>query len=291
MNPIFVVGGSRTGSELIRNILNTYSDIELLPEMALMYPRHLHRDFMSSAKHILKRLKDDRAVEELVDLMYSKTLYGMFWKHVDGSMGIERGELMRRLLLSDRTPRDILAILMEMCAESHGKSMFGAKFPVHIAYVSILREWFPGCKLIHTIRDPRASYASQARKREARWGLSIGRFWERLLQYIHINIQFRSQARVHERLKSEGNYFLLRYEDVVRNPESVLRAACDFLEIEFKNEMLKPTLRNSSYGEINRVPGKIEVSSLYSWKDNISSVGSRLMMILNRRQMQSFYYV
>ena len=42
--PVFVIGGSRTGSELVRNILNSYSVIYLLPEMALVYPGYLHDD-------------------------------------------------------------------------------------------------------------------------------------------------------------------------------------------------------------------------------------------------------
>ncbi len=289
-SPVFIVGGSRTGSELIRNILITCSEIDLLPEMALIYPRHLHRDFRSRTRSIRRNLHDDRAINDLVELIYSGQLYGMFWEGIGQDLGTNKKPLRERLLASDRTLRGIFLALMELSADVHRKTIIGAKFPVHISYAPILRTWFPNCKIVHTIRDPRASYASQARKREKKWTTKTGMAWERALQFAHINIQFRSQVWLHRHLADQGNYYLLRYEKLVENSERELRTLCKVLEIDFSDQMLKPTLRNSSYGEKNRVGGEIAVNSLDSWRKYVTPAASRIMYALHASALRSMGY-
>ncbi len=79
MRPVFIVGGSRTGSELHRTILRNSLEIDLIDEMWLLCPAWLHPDFESTVRREIGDLSDDRNIEELVRLMYSGRLYGYFW--------------------------------------------------------------------------------------------------------------------------------------------------------------------------------------------------------------------
>ena len=44
-SPIFIVGFSRTGSTLLQNLLNTYTEVCIAPELHIHWPTRLHNDF------------------------------------------------------------------------------------------------------------------------------------------------------------------------------------------------------------------------------------------------------
>ena len=45
---------------------------------------------------------------------------------------------------------------------------------------------------------------------------------------------------MHLQLECLNNYRLFRYEDLLADPERVLRELCDFIETDFTEEMLEP---------------------------------------------------
>ncbi|MDQ3581427.1 MAG: sulfotransferase, partial [Pseudomonadota bacterium] len=160
--PIFIVGGSRTGSELHRTILTHSPRIDLVEEMWLLCPSWLHTDFATHLERSVGPLMEQGAIDRLMDLMYSKKPFGYFWSVIDRDLAPEA--LRAALLQSEPTLRGVFDAILTAHAQAKGKPIRGAKFPVHYSYVDLLVEWFPDCKIIHTVRDPRAVYASQASK-------------------------------------------------------------------------------------------------------------------------------
>ncbi len=103
-----------------------------------------------------------------------------------------------------RTLQGVFAALLKVHAAANHKSIPGAKFPVHYSYAERLIEWFPDCRIIHTVRDPRAVYASQATKHTKDERSMSKVLWKRLQRFVHINIQSWWTTRVHERMKGRG---------------------------------------------------------------------------------------
>ena len=156
MEAVFIVGCSRTGSKIYMNFLR-HTPIDMTPELHFINPKWLHHDFIRDTVKRVGSLQNDQNVDILVDLMYSNHFYGSFWKHID----IDRKNLKKRILLSDRSFKDLFKAILEEHAVSKNKDIYGAKFPVHVSKVSRLIEWFPNCRIIHLMRDPRAIFASQ----------------------------------------------------------------------------------------------------------------------------------
>jgi hypothetical protein len=289
MCPVFIIGFSRTGSSLLQHILHNYTPISIAPEMHLLWPRRLHRDFAWSLRNQFGEVDSDEKVDRLIEFMFSKRPIGAFWQVID-KMHLDVNTLRRRILVSDRSVRSIFDALISGLAESCHKEIMGAKFPVHYSYVNKLLEWYPNCRLIHTIRDPRAIFASQFHKRAKGNGRIMMRLWVGILQFVHVDVSFNGVVRMHQKLKNLSNYYLYRYEDAVARPEDSLRQLCGFLSVPFTQEMLTPRVRyNSSYGKIQISKG-FHRSSVDAWQKKLPKSVAGMIRFLNAAAMRKVGY-
>jgi hypothetical protein len=68
-------------------------------------------------------------------------------------------------------------------------------------------------------------------------------------------------------------YRLLKFEDLVSDPENQIKQTCNFLEIDFQSEMLtKVDNLNSSYNAQRHSTNGFDPSTLERWKDYINPV-------------------
>ncbi len=288
-SPVFIIGGSRTGSEMHKTILNLSREINIVNETWFLCPWWLHTDFAAQARRSIGNLSDDAGAAKMVDLMYSRKLFGYFWTTIDQE--IDRNILQAELARSDRTPRAVLAIVMKLHAQAKNKAVPGAKFPVHYSYAGKLIEWFPNCRIVHTVRDPRAVHSSQAVKYLREHHTKLERVSMRAVHFAHISIQSWWTARIHTQLRGYRNYYMSRYEDVVRDPEASIRKLCEFLEIEASETMLQPIQYGSSYRRSKPGVRGINQESVDAWKSKLNRVTIGLINVLNRKALQTFGYV
>jgi hypothetical protein len=96
--------------------------------------------------------------------------------------------------------------------------------------VPIIAELYPRAKFIASLRDPRAVVSSEL---NAEWGAlsvdQIARRWRRVVD-CHREL---------ERSLPADRYMMLRYEDLVRQPEENLRRVCAFLGESFEPAILR----------------------------------------------------
>ena len=128
---------------------------------------------------------------------------------------------------------------------------------------------FPDCRIIYTIRDPRAIYASQHHWHKE--GLSG---WDTISFVFNLADSCKSAfSRVRRVLdRREENLLLVGYEGLVESPKKAMKKVADFLGIAFHEILLRPTcmnelcVANSSFSEEENSPGKIFVSSSTRWR-------------------------
>ena len=277
---LFVVGRPRTGSTLLRQMLNRSPRICLAPET----------HFMRRARHVqmARRLREavgPNGIRALVDTLYTPDRYSTtgYWNWL--RRNVPADEFAERLQITDLTPRALLSLAMRMYAErwctTADAMMVGEKSPEHLAFVPQLLSWYPRARFIHTFRDPRAIYVSELRRRQAgRWGIKQRLPWlpaaviDPLLAPIeaaHVALAWRRAAHLDRAYRHDvgDRYLLVRFEDLVVNPESELRRICDFLGIPFDASLLDVRITGSSYAADRHSGEGLDPQAADRWREHL----------------------
>ena len=209
-DPFFVVGAARSGTTLLRVILDSHR--------RLVVPRE-SRFIVGGGWGRLRRRHRPRTLEELLahpDLR-------KWWLIDDDAV---RRKFSRH---SDPTYRDLVSAPFEAYAEVMEKPRWGDKTPDYVHHLRELLELFPGARVIHVIRDGRDVAASLAERPFGPPSPVVGAFrWRR---YV------RAGLRAGRWLGPE-RYLEVRLEDLIREPERVARGICAFLGEEYDPGML-----------------------------------------------------
>jgi hypothetical protein len=276
--PVFIIGGSRTGSEMLKTMLCESPEQDFVDELFLLCPAWLHPDLASGLERHVGDLTADGALDRLVAFLYSGKPYGWFWEHAEEQLDSDL--LRKRLQERPLSLRNLFDAVMRTHADMRGKTRLGAKFPTHYSYTDRLLEWYPDCRLLHTTREPKAVYASQSAKHTSADDPAWDRAAMRFKQFVHINLQVSWTGHWHRRLAGRENYRLVRYEDIVGNPEASLRGICAFLRLEFHDRMLNPKRYGSSFVKVRGARG-IDSASVERWRRELSPLTARLIDTLH----------
>lgn len=114
------------------------------------------------------------------------------------------------------TPADGLRTFYRLCAARQNKPRWGDKTPTYTEHITTISNHLPEAYFIHVIRDGRAVAASRRH-------LSFGPGPDIVSQARDWGSKIRS-ARAQGR--SCPNYTEIRYEELVRDPQTVLRNVC-----------------------------------------------------------------
>jgi Sulfotransferase family len=114
-------------------------------------------------------------------------------------------------------------------AEREGKPRWGAQTGLIERYADHLFEAYPGVKVIHMVRDPRDRYEASL----ALWPDGKGRAGG-------ATARWRYSVRLAERnlRRYPRDYRVVRFEDMVKRPDEVLREVCAFLDEPYVPQML-----------------------------------------------------
>ena len=286
--PVFIIGGSRTGSTMLQTILEKSPELDITDELLVYCPSWLHTDLATHVERDIGSLSADDALDKLVALLYSGKPFGWIYSEIEREM--DRDLLREELQRQPLDMRSITHAMLVTHARMRNKSRIGAKFPMHYSFVDRLLEWYPNCLLIHTTRNPKAVYASQAAKYASDDDDWITKNYNKFKQFVHINLQVSWTARIHRRLASKPYYRLLRYEDLVQRPEQELRALCEFIDIEFRSDMLTPEQFGSSFDDITEGGAGIDQAALTRWRTTISPLTAKFIDIVHSRSFALFGY-
>jgi hypothetical protein len=299
---LFIVGSPRTGSTLLRHVLNRS------PQVCLASETH----FLKSAGRLklAARLADvgaapaERRRAALEDVL--RDLFGpRFWVWL--RRNIEPDQFASRLLATDLTERALFDLLLQLYVETQcaGRAVTirGEKTPDHVYGLATLAEWFPAGRFIHTFRDPRAIYASRIVRSEAgKRGMKArlpgipARLLDPILaplEVVETSRVWLDAARLHrryERVLGE-RYRLIRFEDLVTEPEATVRGVCEFIGIPYAAELLEQTVVvGSSFEEDRHAAAGFDRRSVDRWRTRIHPLVRTWFGVVGRRELKRFGY-
>lgn len=251
---VSIVGASRSGTTLMERTLDSHSQLSIAAENN--YMGHLiRREGIRFKLRRLGSLRDDAVVERAVDFLYSgefrkrsiQNNWG-YWRWL--KRNVPREDLIEALLRTDRSERAFFETCLAQYRDATGKQVIGEKTPSHFLYVDDLLRWFPGGRVVHMMRDPRAVFASEIGRRQGqiRDGKDIGLFdhlarspraMRLALMALVTRSWGQSAARASRALKQHGDrYRVQSFEALVANPEQQLEELVDFLGVPLESAML-----------------------------------------------------
>ena len=140
--------------------------------------------------------------------------------------GLDAAELTRRVVNDCRCTGDFLRVFMGMTADAQGVGRWSDCTPAHVAHLPRIKAEIAEARVIHVIRDGRDVALSAAR---------LG--WQRSLLGVALSAQqmaavsWQRTVRVGRAAgqKLGADYLEVRFEDLVRQPASVLQHVGRFI--------------------------------------------------------------
>jgi hypothetical protein len=226
-NPyVFVVGSPRSGTTLLRRIVDAHSQIAITPESQWIVEYYNRRIGVTPegvvTRELVPRLLEHPKFHQVGAGV--EDLEGLF----DGPGPVEYATLVSRLF--DRYCR------------AQGKSLAGDKTPVYVRQIGVLHRLWPRARFIHLIRDGRDVCLSLLNwKKKAARMTQLFSTWEEDRVDTAALCWERDVCRGREqgRLLDSGLYHELRYEALVTRPEEEVRDLCCFLGLPYEADMLE----------------------------------------------------
>jgi hypothetical protein len=204
--------------------------------------------------------------------------------------------LVARLRPEQRTSAGVFAAVLQKLATEAGKRFACEQTPRNIFYAARLLQIYPGARVVHLVRDPRAVLASQKNRwrRKSLGGANVP--WSEVVR-VWVNYHPLTMARLwvkaHQAaldLARHPRFLLLRFEDLVADPEQEVRKLCEFLGIGFERDMLEVPQVGSSNRPNREAQKGISKDVLNRWERVLGRGEVALCERIARPLMERFSY-
>lgn len=248
--PFFVVGAQRSGTTMLRLMLNRHSRLNV-PFESLFITEMFHKlpGFGDLSRHDNMRM-----------------LLGAICAHPFVIKGRLVPDPAAVLAGKPKDYPELVDRIFSLLAAARGKHRWGDKTPSYVEEMETLWRLFPGCKFIHLVRDGRDVATSL---RGLSWGskdlVKLARDWS-----WKVTLGRKLGEMV------PGHYLEVRYEDLVCEPVPTLVRICHFIGEEFEDALLQyPATAQSEmpveslnwHRNSTRAPDPAKVNS---WRTNMS---------------------
>jgi hypothetical protein len=214
--PLFVLGVSRSGTTMLRVILDRSPGIAI-PDETFFVPQLAHRH------------RGEVDPQELLDDVRRMPRIAAW--------GVPAEAFSARLRAGMSTSEALDAVFSAYAAK-HGKPRWGDKTPMYLRHLGLVDRLFPEAQYVHLIRDGRDAALAFLDMPEG----VVTRTWAHPRSPAAFACEWRTEvqrARELGRRVGRSRYHEVRYEDLVSDTEGVVRSICEFAGLPFEPEMLE----------------------------------------------------
>ncbi len=234
-----VIGGQqRSGTSMVRALVGSHPKIAIYELDLTFWPRfsEVYADRKLSQKEKEELIRSVVSHEKV-----TKAHIGFKW------------EEFRDFAASYQQPEEeffyaFYVRFLELYRAKREREIVGLKTPFNEFYFSKIIRVFPKTKFIHVVRNPLDVAVSLKEAKKRWWGGKID-------YHSHIRLWKKSAQMAIENLERyPARYFVIKYEDIVFQPEESVKNMCAFLEVDFEPDMLQMNNHlgwdgtNSSFG-------------------------------------------
>lgn len=267
--PVYVGGLDRSGKTTMAGFLGSHPKIAI-PAVGSNMWTYFYRRFGD--------LSDERNLDACLDALWR-------YKHVR-FLDPDIGEIKDRFQAGSQwTYAELFSLFLRGFAERMGKPRWGAQTTLIERHAPELFEAYPGLRVVHMVRDPRDRYEASL----ALWPDGRGRAGGAVARWLYSE----GLARKWEE-RFPGCYLVVRFEDLITEPEATLRDVCDFLGEDFDPAMMsmdasprhrERMVKASAGGEF------VSAQFIGMYQDRIDSGESAFIELHARKAMERRGYV
>lgn len=253
LGPLFIVGAPRSGTTLIRDLLNRHPDIGIPDEETQFLPELIHK------YGIYPKLKKDSIRQKFIQTLEHTNFCELMKK---------KHRSFDRTVVEQACFKENIAAIFETVIRSYIPTqklsnpnlIWGDKTPFYAQHLPLLAKLYKDARYLHIIRDSRdVAYSG----RNA-WGKS----------FVRSSVDWRDTIRsvwaFREQYGTPPPLLEIRYEDLLSNTESVIKKVARFCGVDFMPEMLSLTQSSETWGH-----GKGATSILRNNSRNFLKYGNR----------------
>ena len=214
--PLFVLGVSRSGTTMLRVILDRSPGIAI-PDETFFVPQLAHRH--GGVVDPDELLEDVRRLPRLAA-----------WE-------VPLEDIAGRLRPGMSTGEALDAVFQAYAAR-HGKPRWGDKTPMYMRHLGLVDRLFAEAQYVHLIRDGRDAALAFLDMPEG----VVTRTWAHPRSAAGFACEWRTEvrrARGLGRRVGASRYHEVRYEELVADTEGVVRSICAFADLPFEPAMLE----------------------------------------------------
>ncbi len=216
--PILMIGKQRSGSNLLRLMLNQ------LPGIAAPHPPHILQRMMPLVPNYGDLGQDKNFAQLVDDVCRLVELNPVPWEGVV----LDRADVARRCRA--RSVVAVFGAVYDVLAETQGAQTWLCKSMQNVMYLPQIDAYYPGAKYLYLFRDGR-DVAVSFRK------AVVGE-----KHYYHIANEWATAQRLAIKQRSitpPERFINVSYEELTSRTEDTMRRLCAFLGVEYSPSMLE----------------------------------------------------
>jgi len=242
--PIFILGCSKSGTSLLRNLLDGHPDLFVIPTEAHFFQNTKYwvnyafrstkpepLSFDEKKERLIRWIAKVNEVEDSVSDSFSKNRWDVY--------------RVKKILKETKVSSD--QELMDIYIKALYSGLYGTEFPENLRFVeksvenaefaSELLKFYPEAKFLHIIRNPYSNLVALRKYSQHVRKTSKFPYLKNILFSLYNSFYFlyKNSRLIH-------SYKVVRYEDILTNPEQTMREVAEFLEISFQDSLLMPTM-------------------------------------------------
>ncbi len=260
MKRFFIIGNPRSGTTLFRLMLNKHSNVCVPPEagfLVWLYQSYLGIEKPYNYKEIINFLKNTSKIENWNFDFIALEKYLVYESPDSYAMLMDK----------------IYDFYIQKTLKKDAK-WYGDKNNYYLNHINLLHDIYPEAKFLHIIRDGRSVAASYK-------GVMEKNIVSKYAPKLPTNIEKIANEWINNIEKIENSFahlfydltITLRFEDLVLDTQNVLINVCNFLSIQYEDEMVE-------YYKTKVVDG-LEPKEYLAWK-------SKNLLPIQKNEVQKY---
>jgi hypothetical protein len=255
-SPFFIIGAGRSGTTLLRTILNNHPEIIIPPEtfgfrnafFRFKCFQFLSWDVLSNS--VLK--------------CYESGHEFFLWE-LDLAPAYEQSNTLPE---TNKTFADLIHLVFQsyLNKKAPGARIWGDKTPLNTYYLDWVFKTFPQAKFINMIRDGRDVVSSLMKANLTNVNNGCLR-WNQAIE----------NAKNFESIIGPQQFLTIYYENLVSSPQESVKRICHFLDVSFDDSLLANEEKTANmkdvnfYKHFNNLLNPINKNSIGKWKKNLAT--------------------